>query len=305
MTGFIEKAPRRVNGSLLPRNVVDIASVAAHYDRLDKLVRLSVDPQTYMYTCAIWRPGTETLAEAQIAKVDHTLAKLELRPNQLLLDIGSGYGFVLRRAQELYGVRGIGLNLSQAQVEYSNQTVQGNAGIEYRLQGWEEFDGKVDAIVTIGAFEQFGRAMYPKFFQDTRQMLPKGGLMLLHTIEFDQLPDRKTDREKARRFVNYARFINKDIFPNGELPYPGDVVKNASEHGFSLVNTEELRNTSGEPYYARTLDAWAENLLANKDEALKITDQETYDMFMDYLERSAYWFRERASVVRQHLLKAA
>lgn len=291
-------AERRTGGSLPPRDSVDIASVAAHYDKGDRIIRTFVDPQSLMYTCALWRPGIETLAQAQIAKVDHTLAKLNLRPNQLLLDIGSGYGFVLRRARELYGVRGVGLNISQAQVDCSNQAVEGNAGIEYRFQGWEDFNQPVDAIVSIGAFEQFGRANYPAFFEKTRVILPEGGLMLLHTIVFDNPP-------KTMEFARYAHFIHRNIFPNGELPYPNDVPEVSTSNGFTLVNVEALNSAEGESYYAQTLDKWAANLRRNQQTAISETDKATYDLYMKYLTESAYWFRQKAICVRQYLLQAA
>lgn len=292
----------RVPGSHAPTPLTpDFEAVQAHYDLSNAFFATFLDP-TRMYSCAFFLEGNETLQEAQVAKVDYTLGKLNLQSGQRLLDVGSGWGYTLRRANDNYGVSGVGLTLSENQAEYSQQQAEGSDGIEYRLEGWEIHSGSYDAIVSIGAFEHFGRKNYPAFFEKAREFLPEGGRMLLHTIRFNQAPP---DNERLA-FGRYARFIGKEIFPHGELPYPDHVPTLSREAGFTLVGQED-RGLD----YATTLDMWAKNLLENRDAAVAAVNEknsgkgeEIHKIYMKYLTESADWFRKGVITVSQYLLEA-
>src|ERR1700712_4396761 len=135
----------------------------AIYDLSDEFFALFLGP-TMGYTCSYFERDDMTLEEAQIAKFDLALGKLDLKPGMTLLDVGCGWGGALRRAVDVYDVNVIGITLSRNQYEYSKRlmaTLPRSRNAEVRLQGWEEFDEPVDRIVTIGAFEAFKAERYP------------------------------------------------------------------------------------------------------------------------------------------------
>ncbi|WP_141681214.1 class I SAM-dependent methyltransferase, partial [Mycobacterium malmoense] len=149
-------------------------NVQAHYDLSDDFFRLFLDP-TQTYSCAYFERDDMTLEEAQLAKIDLALGKLKLEPGMTLLDIGCGWGEALKRAVEKFDVNVIGITLSRNQFEYSKNKLAGlrtNRNVEVRLQGWEEFEDKVDRIVTIGAFEAFKMERYAAFFERAYNILP-------------------------------------------------------------------------------------------------------------------------------------
>ena len=153
--------------------------VQAHYDLSDDFFRLFLDP-TRTYSCAYFEREDMTLQEAQLAKIDLTLSKLSLKPGMTLLDIGCGWGATMRRAVERYDVNVIGLTLSKNQAAHVQRMFDETDSSRSRrvlLQGWEQFDEPVDRIVSIGAFEHFGRDRYDDFFKKVFQILPDDGVM--------------------------------------------------------------------------------------------------------------------------------
>ena len=277
--------------------------VQAHYDLSDEFFRLFLDP-TQTYSCAYFERDDMTLEEAQRAKIDLSLGKLGLRPGMTLLDIGCGWGATLLRALERYDVNVIGLTLSENQKAHVDEVFAKSGSSRSKrvlLQGWEQFEEPVDRIVSIGAFEHFGRDRYDDFFKKAYQILPGDGVMLLHTII------KPTDEEFAAsglpltmKLLKFSKFIMDEIFPGGDLPKPTTVEEHATKVGFRLERAQRLRL-----HYARTLEIWAAALEARKDEAIAIQSQEVYDRYMKYLTGCAELFRQGYTDVCQFTLVKA
>ncbi len=270
------------------------------YDVSDDFFRTFLDP-TMAYTCAYFERDDLTLEQAQLAKFDLALGKLNLEPGMTLLDVGCGWGGALRRAVDVYDVDVIGLTLSRNQYEFSKELMAdlpSGRKAEVRLQGWEEFDEPVDRIVSIGAFEAFKAERYPLFFQRAFDVLPADGRMLLHTIlAHPQAYFRDNGIKLTINDLKFMRFIGTEIFPGGQLPAVGDIEALAANSGFTLERAHLLR-----PHYARTLDMWAESLEANRQKAIEVTSDEVYDRYMRYLTGCADFFRRGISNVGQFTL---
>ena len=270
------------------------------YDVSDQFFQTFLDP-TMAYTCAYFERDDVTLEDAQLAKFDLALGKLDLKPGMTLLDVGCGWGGALRRAVDVYDVNVIGITLSRNQYEYSKRlmaTLPPSRNAEVRLQGWEEFDEPVDRIVTIGAFEAFKAERYPLFFKRAFDILPADGKMLLHTIlAHPQTYFRDNGIKLTINDLKFARFIGTEIFPGGQLPAAEDIEALAAGSGFTLERTQLLR-----PHYAKTLDMWAESLEANRLQAIEITSDEVYDRYMRYLTGCADFFRRGVTNVGQFTL---
>ena len=270
------------------------------YDVSDEFFQTFLDP-TMGYTCAYFERDDLTLEEAQLAKFDLALGKLDLKPGMTLLDVGCGWGGALRRAVEVYDVNVIGITLSRNQYEYSKKlmaSIPTERTAEVRLQGWEEFDEPVDRIVSIGAFEAFKADRYPLFFERAYSILPADGRMLLHTIlAHTQKFFRDNGIKLTISDLKFTRFIAAEIFPGGQLPAVEDIEALAAGSGFTLERTHLLQ-----PHYAKTLDLWAANLAANKAKAIAITSVEVYDRYMRYLTGCADFFRRGITNVGQFTL---
>jgi len=262
-------------------------NVQAHYDLSNDFFQLFLDP-TMVYSCAYFEPENISLEEAQRAKIDLALGKIDLKPGHRLVDIGCGWGGVVKRAVEQYGVTAVGLTLSENQVALARSRIAhlGDKA-EIRLQGWEEFDEPVDRIVSIGAFEHFREDRFAPFFTKCYNLMPTDGRMLLHTITRAS-PEQLTERgiELTHEDVLFNKFIIKKIFPGGQLRPPQVTKKYAEAAGFRVTRMHSLQ-----PHYARTLDQWAKNLEAVKEKAIEITSQDVYDTYMHYLTGCASYFR--------------
>lgn len=276
--------------------------VRAHYDLSDEFFRLFLDP-TQTYSCAYFEREGMTLEQAQIAKIDLALSKLGLQPGMTVLDVGCGWGAAMKRAVERYGVNVVGLTLSVNQAAHVQKMFDEMDTLRSRrvlLAGWEQFDESVDRIVSIGAFEHFGHQRYARFFTMAHQVLPADGIMLLHTIvrpTFKEL--RQRGLALTREIVHFGQFILAEIFPGGWLPTAATVEQHASAAGFTLTRVQSLQ-----PHYARTLDAWAQALRANRKQAVAMQSQEVYERYMKYLTGCASLFRDGYIDVNQFTLTA-
>ncbi|MUL81514.1 MULTISPECIES: cyclopropane mycolic acid synthase family methyltransferase [unclassified Mycolicibacterium] len=263
--------------------------VQAHYDLSDDFFALFLDP-TRTYSCAYFERDDMTLEEAQIAKIDLALGKLDLRPGMTLLDVGCGWGATMRRAVDHYDVNVVGLTLSRNQKSYVEQVLADSDSPRFKrvlLQGWEQFHEPIDRIVSIGAFEHFGHDRYDDFFAFAHDALPDDGMMLLHSIT-GLLPQQMIDRGMPLSFA-FARFIKfmvTEIFPGGRLPSIEMVEEHSARASFTLTRRQSLQT-----HYARTLDLWAAALESHHQEAVAIQSQEVYDRYHRYLTGCADAFR--------------
>ncbi len=263
--------------------------VQAHYDLSNEFFALFQDP-TRTYSCAYFPREDMTLHEAQIAKLDLTLDKLGLKPGMTLLDIGCGWGSVMKRAVEKYDVNVVGLTLSKNQHAYCQQMLDGidtNRSRRVLLCDWAEFSEPVDRIVTIEALEHFGFHRYDDFFKFAYNALPADGVMLLHSItglHVKQVMERGIPL--TMEMAKFIRFIVTDIFPGGRLPMIETIEDHSAKVGFKITRVQSLQ-----PDFAKTLDLWAEALQAHKDEAIAIQSEEVYERYMKYLTGCAKAFR--------------
>lgn len=274
--------------------------VQSHYDLSDDFYRLFLDP-TQTYSCAYFERDDMTLEEAQLAKIDLSLGKLGLQPGMTLLDVGCGWGATITRALERYDVNVVGLTLSRNQQEHVQRALDAAPGSRTKrvlLQGWEQFHEPVDRIVSIGAFEHFGRDRYDEFFKMAYTSLPDDGVMMLHTIVKPGAEEfAARDLPVTMRHLRFFKFIMDEIFPGGDLPWVNAVEAHATKAGFTVALVQPLRL-----HYARTLDTWAAALEAHRDEAVALQSQEVYDRYRKYLTGCADLFRNGYTDVCQFTL---
>lgn len=274
--------------------------VQAHYDLSDDFFGLFQDPSR-TYSCAYYERDDMTLAEAQVAKIDLSLGKLNLEPGMTLLDIGCGWGSVLQRAVEKYDVNVVGLTLSRNQCKFAQELLDGidtDRSRRIMLRGWEQFDEPVDRIVSIEAIEAFPQERYGPFFKMCSNALPSGGRMLIQAILGHPL---KKWPEMGIPIVmsdlKFMRFIAKEIFPGGSVPGEDNIKELSAEAGFRLEETQFLNQD-----YVRTLDTWAEALEAHHDEAVAATSEEVYQRYMKYLTGCSDFFNRGISELGQFTL---
>ena len=226
-----------------------------------------------------------------MAKIDLVLGKLNLKPGMTVLDVGCGWGSALARAVEKYDVNVIGLTLSKNQYQHVKKLFAGLPGDrtkEVRLQAWQEFDGKIDRVFMIGSFEHFGFETYPEFFRKMYAALPDDGRMLLHTIVAHDVDFyRDNGITLTISDLKFILFMAKVIFPGCRLPSPEIIGARSAKAGFTIERIQKLG-----PHYARTLDNWHANLVAHRDEAIKIAGQQVYDDYDKYLTGCANGFRK-------------
>jgi len=240
----------------------DAQQIEFHYDVSDDFYALWLDPRR-VYSCAYYRTPDLTLAQAQEAKLDHICRKLMLRSGERFLDIGSGWGGLLLWAAEHYGVDATGITLSKNQHAYVQRLIEarGLSGrVRVELRDYRELpaDRPFDKIASVGMFEHVGSANMLAYFRKIHELLVPGGLVMNHGITASRLD--------YRRFgAGMGDFIEKYIFPGGELLHVTQILRETAAAGLEMVDTENLR-----PHYARTLWAWSDALEAQLDPAREV-----------------------------------
>jgi cyclopropane-fatty-acyl-phospholipid synthase len=235
----------------------DAQAVSHHYDVSNRFYRWILGP-SMAYTCAVYPEADATLEEAQFEKFDVVCRKLALRPGMRLLDVGCGWGGMVLHAVRHYGVEAIGVTLSHRQVEWAQREIA-EAGLadraEVRLLDYRDVpESGFDAISSIGLTEHVGRAQMPGYFAFLHGKLRPQGRLLNHCIT------RANDRDIA---LQRDGFIDRYVFPDGELSGPGHIMSTMNDAGFELRHEENLRE-----HYARTLAGWSANLDAHWQEAV-------------------------------------
>lgn len=244
----------------------DSKQIEFHYDLSDDFYALWLDPRR-VYSCAYYRTPDMNLAQAQEAKLDHICRKLRLQSGERFLDVGAGWGGLLLWAAEHYGVDGTGITLSRNQHAYVNKLIQekGLSGrVRMELLDYRKLDESLpfDKVASVGMFEHVGTAQLPHYFAKLRRLLKPGGLIMNHGITAAGL-------HNAELGNGMGEFIEKYIFPGGELTHVSNVLQGMAGGGLEGVDVENLR-----PHYARTLWAWSDMLEARLPEAMQILQGE-------------------------------
>ncbi len=263
----------------------DRQAISHHYDVSNGFYRQWLDPQM-VYSCAYFPTGTESLEAAQTAKLDHVLNKLMLKPGERLLDIGCGWGALALRAAQKYGAQVVGVTLSREQHALATERVAA-AGlqrqVDIRLQDYRELgaqDGQFDKISSIGMFEHVGLKHLAGYFQAIHNLLKDGGLALNHGIT-------STDPDSGSTPLGAAQFIDKYVFPHGELPHISLALQAMQQGGLEALDVECLRR-----HYARTLGLWAQNYEDQSAEIARLVDETTFRVWRIYLAGCAWAFEQ-------------
>lgn len=264
----------------------DARQIRSHYDVCDDFYALWLDPRR-VYSCAYYADDTQTLAQAQEAKLDLVCRKLQLGPGQRFLDIGAGWGGLLLWAAEHYGVNATGITLSRNQHAHVSRLIdeRGLAGrVDVKLLDYRDLAadaahvGRYDRIASVGMFEHVGHARLDAYFAQLWQLLRPGGLLLNHGISAGGVDNRQLG-------AGIGDFVEQHIFPGGELVHVSRAAQALARAGLELVDVENLR-----PHYARTLWAWSAGLERHLDAARELTTDATVRAYRLYLAGSAMSF---------------
>ena len=268
-------------------------AIAHHYDVGNDFYELVLG-QTMAYSCAYYEqePGPAFgLDEAQRAKCDLVSRKLGLRAGMRILDVGCGWGAFVCNAAREYGVEAVGITLSHEQADYARRRAieEGVADrVEIRVQDYRDVhDGPYDAIASIGMAEHVGQAMLPTYSANLFALLGPGGRLLNHAISRRPGPPEHFSR---------TSFVDRYVFPDGELEPLSVTVGALEEAGFEVRDVESLRE-----HYALTLRAWVANLEANWDQAVELSSAGRARVWRLYMAGSALAFEGNRLGVNQVL----
>lgn len=266
----------------------DRAAISFHYDVSNAFYGLWLDAQR-VYSCAYFETPDDTLEQAQRNKLEHICRKLRLRPGERLLDIGCGWGALVCWAARHHRVRAHGITLSQRQLEYARERIR-SEGLQdlvtVELRDYRDLDATLyDKVSSVGMFEHVGLANLPAYYAAVQRVLRPGGLFLNHGITHDE--------EGWNRTVA-TEFINRYVFPDGELDCVSNIQLGMERAGFEIHDVEGLR-----PHYALTLRHWVRRLEANRDEALQEVDEVTFRIWRLYMAACALEFESGGTGIYQ------
>ena len=262
-------------------------NVSHHYDISEKLYDLFLDEKR-QYSCAYFKDENNTLDEAQNNKIDHIIKKLNIKPNQKVLDIGCGWGSLAIDIARSANCEVTGITLSENQFNYCKKRAKElnlENQLNFKLMDYRELNEKFDRIVSVGMFEHVGRKFYKKFFSQVEKLLKDDGVSLIHTIGS----------------VNPPRdphpWITKYIFPGGYTPSLSEVTTPIEKAGLIVADIEVLRL-----HYSHTLRHWKENCIRNKDKIIQMFDERFFRMWEFYLAGCEMAFKWGDQVVYQFQL---
>jgi cyclopropane-fatty-acyl-phospholipid synthase len=268
----------------------DSAAVRYHYDTGNDFYALWLD-SSMVYSCAYFQRGTDDLDTAQRNKLEHICRKLRLKPGERLLDIGCGWGGLIRYAAEHYGVEALGVTLSEAQAALASARIA-EAGLSERcrveVRDYRNLGdlSPFDKVVSVGMFEHVGGPKLPEYFAIAYRMTKPGGLFLNHGIA-SPASEAQVPRWNwfAERLWKPGSFINRYVFPDGELVPPREAIRQGELAGFETRDVESLRE-----HYALTLRQWVRRLEEHHEEAVKQVGEKTYRVWRLYMSGSASGF---------------
>jgi len=260
-------------------------NVKHHYDIGEELYDLFLDKKHRQYSCAYFTKDDESLEDAQQNKINHIIKKLNLKPGQRVLDIGCGWGGMAFEIAKQSQCEVKGISLSENQINYcKNKAKELNMDnqVHFELCDYRSVKGKFDRIVSVGAFEHFGKKFYKTFFQKVKNIMTDDAIFLLHTIGSIDKPGP------------VQPFIQKYIFPGGIVPSLSDMAKPIEKTGLILSDCETLIH-----HYDKTLKAWLDRFMQNKQKAKYMYNKEFVRMWEFYLASCSAAFKFRDLVVYQ------
>ena len=259
-------------------------NVAHHYDISEKLYDLFLDKKR-QYSCAYFKNESDSLETAQENKINHIIKKLNIKPNQKVLDIGSGWGTLAIDIAKKTQASVTGITLSENQLRYSQKKAKElnlDNQVEFKLVDYRQLNEKFDRIVSVGMFEHVGRKFYRTYFNKVSKMLNKDGVALIHTIGSVNPPR------------DPQPWITKYIFPGGYTPSLSQIARPIEDSGLITSDIEVLRI-----HYAHTLRNWKERFLTKKDKVLEMFDEKFLRMWEFYLASCEMAFKWGDLVVFQ------
>ncbi len=269
----------------------DRAAISFHYDVSNAFYKLWLDSQM-VYSCAYFKTPNDSLEHAQRNKLDHVCRKLRLKTGERFLDIGCGWGAMVCWAAQHYGVQAHGITLSQRQLDYATARVN-SLGLQdlvtLELRDYRDLagDGVYDKISSIGMFEHVGLANLPIYNATVMRLLRPGGLFLNHGITHD---------EEGWHPTLDAEFINRYVFPGGELDTISNILRGMEQAAFEIHDVENLRT-----HYAMTLREWVKRLEAAHDTALNYVSEDAYRVWRFYMAACAMEFEAEGTGIYQVL----
>jgi len=267
-------------------------AISFHYDVSNDFYALWLDEQM-VYSCAYYEDAAQNLEQAQRNKLDHISRKLRLKPGERLLDIGCGWGALICWAAEHYGVNAHGITLSRNQYEHVQRTIK-QRGLEQKvsveLLDYRDLQGEAeyDKLVSVGMFEHVGLKNLPTYFEIAHRLLKPGGLFLNHGITSDEGGWKKSVA---------TEFINRYVFPDGQLETIGTVQQIMEDASFEIHDIEGLRS-----HYALTLREWVRRLEERREEALQHVPESVYRVWRLYMAACALQFEEGCAGIYQVLI---
>ena len=285
-----EHAPRwrRFMEGMLHSRTRDAEAIHHHYDVSNRFYELVLGP-SMTYTCAVFPTQDATLEEAQFEKYDLIARKLALKPGQRLLDVGCGWGGMVRHAAKNYGVKALGVTLSREQAEWAQNKIK-EEGLDHlaevRFMDYRDVtESDFDAVSSIGLTEHIGVGNYPDYFSFLYSKLRPQGRLLNHCITRPHNRDTRT-----------GAFIDRYVFPDGELTGSGQIITAAQDVGFEVHHEENFRL-----HYAMTLAGWNKNLRDNWDECVAEVGEATARVWGLYIAGSRMGF-ETNEIQLHHVL---
>jgi len=256
-----------------------------HYDKGEDLYDLFLDKKHRQYSCAYFLSKDESLEDAQQNKINHIIKKLDLQPGQRILDVGCGWGGMAFEIARQSQCEVTGISLSENQINYCNKKakeLKKDNQVHFELCDYRAVKEKFERIVSVGAFEHFGKKFYKTFFKKISNIMTDDGICLLHTIGSVDSPGP------------VQPFIQRRIFPGGRIPSLSDLIGPIEKTGLILADCETLIH-----HYDKTLKAWLDRFLKNKEKAKSLYNKEFVRMWECYLSMNSAAFTFRDLVVYQ------